>query len=87
MLLRAKRDEIDVDSLHDAVTATAEKRGSITKMADYESVLSEVRKSSIMHGIWNSYISASPYVSGLDFEDALDSILELARLSRLAKLG
>ena len=87
MLLRAKRDEIDVDSLHDAVTATAEKRGSITKMADYESILSEVRKSSIMHGIWNSYISASPYASGLDFEDALDSILELARLSRLAKLG
>ncbi len=82
MLLRAKRDEIDVDSLRAAVAATVAKRGSTAKMIRYEDILGEVRESSIMCGIWASYISASPYAAGIDFNEAVDSVLEVARLSR-----
>ena len=42
-LLRLKADEINRDSLHEAVVATASRRGSLGKMGDYEAVLGEVR--------------------------------------------
>ena len=54
-------------------------------MGDYEAVLGEVRRSDMMRGIWSSYVSASPYAEGVDFEEAVDSAvfdsLEVAGLS------
>ena len=85
-LLRLKADEINRDSLHEAVVATASRRGSLGKMGDYEAVLSEVRRSDMMRGIWSSYVSASPYAEGVDFEEAVDSAIELARFSELDDL-
>lgn len=41
-------------------------------MGDYEAVLGEVRRSDMMRGIWSSCVSASPYVEGVDFEEAID---------------
>ena len=35
----------------------------------------------MMRNIWPSHVSASPYVADLDFEEAIDSAIELARLS------
>lgn len=72
-------------SLHEAAVATASRRGSLGKMGDYEAVLGEVRRSDMMRGIWSSYVSASPYAEGVDFEEAVDSAvfdsLEVAGLS------
>lgn len=85
-LLRLKADEINQDSLHEAVVATASRRGSLGTMGDYEAVLGEVRRSDMMRGIWSSYVSASPYAEGVDFEEAVDSAIELARLSELDDL-
>ena len=56
-------------------------------MGDYEVVLGEVRRSDMKQGIWSSYASASPpYAEGVDFEEAVDSAIELARLSELGDL-
>ena len=63
-LLRLKAGEINRDSLHEAVVATASRRGSLGTMGDYEAVLGEVRRSDMMRGIWSSYVSASPYAEG-----------------------
>lgn len=86
-LLRLKSGEIDWDSLREAVAATASRRGSLGRMGDYEAVLDEVRESDMMRSIWSSYVSASPYAASLDFEEAVDSAIELARLSRLGDLA
>lgn len=86
-LLRLKSGEIDWDSLREAIVATASRRGSLGRMGDYEAVLDEVRESDMMRSIWSSYVSASPYAASLDFEEAVDSAIELARLSRLGDLG
>ena len=51
-----------------------------------EAVLGEVRGSDMMRGIWSSYVSASPYAEGVAFEEAVDSAIELARLSELDDL-
>lgn len=54
-------------------------------MFDYEMVLEEVKGSSIMQGIWAAYVSGSPYAAGIDFQEAVDSALSLARLSGLER--
>ena len=82
-LLALKSGEIDRASLHEAVVATASRRGSLRKMAGYEAALEEVKGSSVMRGIWAAYVSGSPYAAGIDFEEAVDSALRLARLSGL----
>ena len=86
-LLRLKSGEIDRGSLREAVVAIASRRGSLGRMGDYEVVLSEVRSSDMMRGIWSSYVSASPYAADLDFDEVVDSAIELARLSGLDDLG
>lgn len=55
-------------------------------MGDYEAVLAEVKRSDMMRSIWSSCVSASPYAEGIDFEEAVDSGIELARLSELDDL-
>ena len=55
-------------------------------MGDYEAVLGEVRRPDMMRGIWSSYVPAAPYVKGVDFEEAVDSAIELAKLSELDDL-
>lgn len=85
-LMRLKSKDIDWRSLHEATAATASRRGSVDGMADYAAVLEEVRESSIMQGIWASYVAGSPYAAGLDFKDVVDSALELARLAELGGL-
>ena len=85
-LMRLKSKDIDRRSLHEAIAATASRRGSVGRMADYAAVLEEVRESIIMQGIWASYVAGSPYATGLDFEDVVDSALELARLAELGGL-
>lgn len=55
-------------------------------MGDYEAVLGEVGRSDTMRGIWSPCVSASPYAEGVDFEEAVDSAIELARLSELDDL-
>lgn len=85
-LIRLKHDEIDPGALGRAVVATASRRGSLDKLGDYESVLEEVKGSALMQGIWSSYVSASPYAADLDFEEAVDSAIRLAKLSGLESL-
>lgn len=87
VLLALKSDGIDVESLHEAVIATASRRGSLRKMAGCEVVLEEVKGSSIMRGVWAAYVSGSPYAAGIDFEEAVDSALRLASLSGLDELS
>lgn len=86
-LLALKSSKIDKESLHEAVIATASKRGSLQKMTGYEAVLEEVKGSSIMRGIWAAYVSGSPYAARIGFEEAVDSALDLASLSALDELG
>lgn len=82
-LVRLKSGEIDPSALSKAVVATASRRGSLDKLGDYESVLGEVKESAMMQAIWSSYVSASPYAAGLDFEEVVDSAIRLAMLSGL----
>ncbi len=85
-LLRLKSKDINRRSLREAIAATTSKRGSTGRMSDYAAILEEVRESAIMQGIWASYIAGSPYAAGIDFEDVVDSALELARLAELGGL-
>ncbi len=86
-LFRLKSGEIDRESLHEAVVATASKRGSIDRMVNYLTTLNEVRESVTMRDIWASYVLGAPYAAEIKFEDAVDSALKLSRLARLDELS
>ncbi len=86
-LFQLRGDAVDRESLREAVAATAAKRGSTGRMAEYAAVLDGVRDSNLMRGIWASYVSGSPYAAGLEFEDVVDSTRELAKLAGLDELN
>ena len=83
MLFGMKADGVDRLSFHNAVIATAKRRGTVDKMDDYASVLEEVRNSSIMQSIWASYVEGSSYVGVLTLDEVVDSALKLAEIANL----
>lgn len=83
ILTGMKADEVDRLSFHEAIIATAKKRGTVGKMDDYASILEEVRNSSIMQSIWASYVEGSPYVGDLTLDEVVDSALKLAEIAGL----
>ena len=78
-LQRARGADIRPQLLHEAVVATAEKRNSLDKMETCASTLEEVRVSSIMTSIWDSYAKTAPYAKGLEFDKAINAALLLAQ--------
>jgi predicted nucleotidyltransferase component of viral defense system len=65
---------INVQDLRDALSHTAEKRGSQQAIANWKSTLEDIRSSAIMRKIWSSYVADTPYAIGVSFDDSLDSI-------------
>ncbi len=78
-LQRVRGADIRPQQLHEAVVATAEKRSSWEKMTACASTLEEVRGSSIMRGIWDSYAKTAPYTKDLEFNEAINAALLLAQ--------
>ena len=80
-LLRTRGDEIDPPTLRSALLATAERRGSVGLMPGFEAVLSEVRESPAMLGVWHSYTRDTPYAEGIPFDDAVDAAVAVGRIA------
>ena len=80
-LLRTRGDEIDPPTLRSALLATAERRGSVGLMPGFEAVLSEVRESPAMLGVWHSYTLDTPYAEGIPFDDAVDAAVAVGRIA------
>lgn len=87
VLLHMKKGELDPANLRRAILATATKRGSLELMAEYDSILEEVRGSSIMCGIWNSYTANTSYAAGISFDEVVDSAVELGEIAEVKSLA
>ncbi len=68
---------ISGDDIHEALLRTSGKRGSRSFIARWRDTLDDLRKSSIMHQVWNSYRAETPYAKEITFEETLDSIAAL----------
>lgn len=70
--------------LLDALRHTAEKRGSLQAVANWKETIEDMRRSSVMQQVWDSYVADTPYASDVAFGDTLDSIVKLMLSANLS---
>lgn len=68
---------ISEQDLREALRHTAEKRGSLQAVANWKEVIEDIRGSSVMRQVWDSYVADTPYANDVTFDDTLDSIEKL----------
>lgn len=82
-----KAGHYDVATLGKALRATALHRRSTRQMDRCETIVSELRDSKLMHVRWRDYRHDNRYAAGIDFSDACDAALRLARHYKSAGTG
>lgn len=70
-----RESEVDVAVLREALTATADKRGSLETMFAYRETMAEVAADPGMLGHWEVYARDYPYVGELTLADACDTVV------------
>lgn len=77
MLWLTRGDEVDLGVLREALTATAEKRGSLAAMGNYRAVMAQVATDAGMLEHWAAYVRGYPYVGDMTLEETCDTIVEI----------
>jgi predicted nucleotidyltransferase component of viral defense system len=77
MLWLTRSDEVNLGVLREALTATAEKRGSLAAMDNYRAVMAQVATDAGMLGHWAAYVRGYPYVGDMTLEETCDTIVEI----------
>lgn len=67
-------------TLHDALLATANKRGTEKYLTDAKNVLDEVENSPIMQKLWESYRRKFSYAAGLEWNIIMEAVRSLYAL-------
>lgn len=63
--------------LHDALQATANKRGTEAYLSEVEEVFDEVENSTVMQKLWSSYQKKFSYAADLEWDVVMNAIREL----------
>lgn len=83
-LMKIKQSEIRWDVLKQAVLATAEKRGSLEEMKDYQEIVEEMRESGFLQRIWEKYQEENTYSDGIGYGEVLEIVLEIGAALKIA---
>lgn len=74
---------LDYNILHDALLATAQKRGSTQYLSEAENVFDEIENSAVMQNLWKTYQTKFPYATGIDWNTVMFAVRRLfARYSK-----
>lgn len=76
-LWQTRKDAVDLDTLQEALVATADKRGTLTAMGNYRKVMELVMVDSGMLNHWSAYTRRYPYVGNLSLRDACETVIEI----------
>lgn len=79
LLMKMKRDEIRWDVLKEAVSVTAEKRGSSEDLKEYQEIIDDMKESQFLKRIWERYQEENTYSRGIGFDDTLDVVLQIGK--------
>ena len=77
ILTKLQGENIDDKTLSLALSATAEKRGSVHLLSQFRDILSTVKSSSIMKIRWENYQKDFDYAKGIEFEECCNAISTL----------
>ena len=75
ILTKLQRENIDPQTLREALAATAEKRGSTAVLQRYTEIMDTVRRSQIMNAQWNKYKKDFEYAAEIEFADTCDAVV------------
>lgn len=77
ILSKLQAENIDVDSLKAALSATTAKRGSSELMMQYAEIMRTVKSSDVMKRQWDNYRKDFDYAAGIEFEDTCDAVVAM----------
>lgn len=77
ILSKLQAENIDVDSLKAALSATTAKRGSSELMMQYAEIMRTVKSSDVMKRQWNNYRKDFDYAAGIEFEETCDAVVAM----------
>ena len=72
---------LNQQTLHDALLATAHKRGTERRLTDAKDVLDEVESSPVMQKLWESYRKKFSYAADLEWNIIMGAVRSLYALS------
>ena len=77
ILSKLQAENIDIDSLKAALSATTAKRGSSELMMQYAEIMRTVKSSDVMKRQWDNYRKDFDYAAGIEFEETCDAIVAM----------
>ena len=76
-LSKLQAENIDIDSLKAALSATTAKRGSSELMMQYAEIMRTVKSSDVMKRQWDNYRKDFDYAAGIEFEETCDAVVAM----------
>lgn len=77
ILAKLQYSNIGFEALKRALIATAEKRGSVNALENYQNIMKAVKDSEIMQKQWRDYQRKFEYAAGIMFEDICDTVVQI----------
>lgn len=80
ILYQSQKLKIDIETLRTAILNTAEKRGSLEDIINWQSVLHDLYNEQQLYLLWNNYAVENKYIGNLKFESVLETLQEVSTL-------
>lgn len=77
ILRKLQFDNINPQSLNQALVATSQKRGSHEVITNYKYIMETVKNSKVMQEQWKRYQRNFEYAADINFEDACDTVIQI----------
>lgn len=83
ILYKLRGTECDPVILKTALEETTKKRGSLSVLGQYESIVGDIRKNFGMRNFWSNYQKEFDYAKNISFEETCDTVLSIIKTLQL----
>lgn len=77
VLLKLQSQNICIEQLREALTATCTKRGSTEVIKNYATIINRVSMSAVMQDQWKKYQTDFTYAADISFQDTCNAVLSI----------
>ncbi|WP_306770743.1 nucleotidyl transferase AbiEii/AbiGii toxin family protein [Isachenkonia alkalipeptolytica] len=79
ILLTLRKNDIDLDSLRNAIKEKAKERNTLIYIEDKDKYLKDIEESEDLQKIWDSYAKKYPYAEGIQFSEITNILREILK--------
>ena len=79
ILLTLQKNDIDLDSLRNAIKEKAKERNTLIYIEDKDKYLKDIEESEDLQKIWDSYAKKYPYAEGIQFSEITNVLREILK--------